>query len=106
MLLQTAAWTGMLIARSQEGSVASAVDTTFDGKHPCRLCSAINTGQKEEKKQEQKAPALKKTPEVKFVGLERFALPESIVAGEMRWPDFIASALTRTDAPPTPPPLA
>ncbi len=104
--LQVTAWTGMVVARSQTAPVVEAVETTFDGQHPCRLCSAISTGQQEEKKQEQKTPALKKMQEVKFVGLEGVALPTPLVAGEMRWPDFIASALTRRDAPPTPPPLA
>ena len=94
----------MLVARSQTAPVAEVVEKTFDGKHPCRLCLAINTGQKEEQKQE--TPAIKNTQEVKFVELEGVALPELLAAGEIRWPDFVGAALARMDAPPTPPPLA
>lgn len=96
----------MLVARSQEGSVSSAVATTFDGDHPCPLCAAISDVREKEQKEAPEAPALKNTREIKFVELVCFALPESAVAGEMRWPEFVTSALVRTDVPPTPPPLA
>ncbi|HEY8241761.1 MAG TPA: hypothetical protein VIH35_09955 [Kiritimatiellia bacterium] len=39
--LQGAAWTGMLVARSVRADIATAVRSTFDGQHPCRMCSAI-----------------------------------------------------------------
>jgi hypothetical protein len=106
MVLQVTAWTGMIVARSQTAPVIEAVETTLDGQHPCRLCSAISSGQKEEKKQEQQAPALKKAQEVKFVELEGFELPTRVVSGVTHWPDFIGAALARREAPPTPPPVA
>jgi hypothetical protein len=37
-LLQTVAWVGMIITYSQETTLAEAVEMTFDGEHPCRLC--------------------------------------------------------------------
>jgi hypothetical protein len=40
-LLQTMAWTGMLVERVQSGSWWEAVETTFDGQHPCRMCLAV-----------------------------------------------------------------
>lgn len=51
-LLQTVAWTGMLIAYSQDGTVREAVTKTFDGNHPCPLCRAIQQGREEERQQE------------------------------------------------------
>ena len=39
--LKTAAWAGMLISYSHSGSIATAVEKTFDGNHPCPLCNAI-----------------------------------------------------------------
>ena len=106
MLLQTTAWTGMLIARSQRAPVAVAVETTFDGHHPCRVCWAITTGQNEEKQKEREFPAVKKMQEVKFVELARFELPTRVCSGEARWLDFVQVEVGRADAPPTPPPRA
>jgi hypothetical protein len=51
-MLQTVAWTGMLVGNLTTDSVATAVGKTFDGKHPCCLCKAIAAGKKTEKKSE------------------------------------------------------
>jgi hypothetical protein len=106
MLLQATAWTGMIVVRAQSAPVAEAVETTFDGEHPCRMCSAISEGQKEEKQKERDLPLVKKAQEVRLVSLDWFELPPAEVSGEARWPDLVAAALWRTDAPPVPPPLA
>jgi len=45
--LQLVAWSGMLIDYSAEVGFVQAVDQTFDGAHPCDLCSAIKTAQNE-----------------------------------------------------------
>jgi len=50
--LQSVAWMGMLVAYSQSGSVASAVEKTFDGRHPCPLCKAIGKAEQGGKKQD------------------------------------------------------
>lgn len=55
-LLQTVAWTGMVIAYSRDGSVRQAVARTFDGEHPCPLCKVIQQGREEERQQQQDAP--------------------------------------------------
>lgn len=52
-LLQTVAWTGMLISYSRNASLRTAVTQTFDGEHPCPLCKAVKKGRAEEKKQAQ-----------------------------------------------------
>jgi hypothetical protein len=52
-LLQTVAWTGMLVAYAQKGSIAQAITKTFDGDHPCALCKVIKQGRAEEKRQAQ-----------------------------------------------------
>ena len=96
----------MLVARSQITSVVEAVETTFDGEHPCRLCSAIDSGRQEEQKREQDIPALKKAPDAKFVELRGVQLPACAVVGEAVWPRVCQTGLWRMDAPPTPPPLA
>lgn len=51
-MMQTIAWGSMLIAFSSNGSLAEAVDKTFDGEHPCELCKLV----KETKREEDKKP--------------------------------------------------
>jgi hypothetical protein len=104
-LLQTAAWTGMLVTRTQTTSVAEAVSSTFDGEHPCTLCTAISHGQEQEQKQPA-APVLKKADELKLVAMPAMVFPPPRMGADIVWPDFIARADSRTEQPPTPPPLA
>ena len=40
-LLQAIGWASMLVSRTQSGSLASAVSTTFDGQHPCTICHFV-----------------------------------------------------------------
>lgn len=104
-VLQVTAWTGMLVARSQTSGVAAAVVTTFDGEHPCALCTAVASGQKEEKRNDAEAPALKELAEVKLVICEGTALPPLSLSGEAVWPEFAGVDLRRMEAPPVPPPV-
>ena len=106
VLLQTAAWTGMLVTRTQTEGVEKAVKTTFDGEHPCPLCAAIASGQKEQKKNAADTPALKEISEIKLIAVEAARVPASMQTGESQWQEFVAAAPWRTDAPPTPPPFA
>lgn len=53
MALQSVAWTRMLLDYSRNGSVVVAVSKTFDGQHPCHLCSRVV----EESGSERKVPA-------------------------------------------------
>lgn len=105
MVLQVTAWTGMLVERSQRASVAEAVETTFDGLHPCSLCMAVREGQKQEEQQNPVAPSLKQLLEIKLIAMESVELPLQRVDGMAQWPDFVRSFQGRADAPPTPPPL-
>jgi hypothetical protein len=48
--LQSVAWVGMLFSYSQSESVVSAIEKTFDGRHPCPLCNAIHKAEQTGKK--------------------------------------------------------
>lgn len=48
LALQSIAWTSMLLERTQESSFSVAWTTTFDGKHPCKICKAVAEGQSDE----------------------------------------------------------
>ena len=52
-LLQSVAWTQMLVERTQQASFGEAVKTTFDGAHPCALCKRIADGKKREQQPSQ-----------------------------------------------------
>ena len=106
MILQTSAWTGMLISRSISTSVAKALETTLDGKHPCALCSAIADGKQTEKQSEQNFELLKKAGDLKFLALTSLETTPCVNVGTAHWPALLIRGLARFVAPPTPPPLA
>jgi hypothetical protein len=96
----------MLISRSIATSVADAMETTFDGQHPCPMCSAISDGKQAEQQSEQSFDLLKKVGDLKFLELASVELDHEYFASPAVWPVFLFDVLTRSEAPPTPPPLA
>ena len=58
-MLQTVAWASMLVDYSRNGALTEAVEKTFDGRHPCRICTEIQKGQGSEKKHEALQPLKK-----------------------------------------------
>jgi len=60
-VLQVSAWTGMVISYSQEVTVSEAIEMTFDGEHPCKMCKLVKAGRKAE---QEKSTTLK--VEMKF----------------------------------------
>lgn len=52
-VLQSVAWVAMLADYSHDASFTEAWSKTFDGQHPCKLCTSIQKGRAEEKQQDQ-----------------------------------------------------
>jgi hypothetical protein len=50
LMLQTVAWTHMLIDYAQTDTLVRAVQKTFDGEHPCPMCLKIREGRKQEER--------------------------------------------------------
>jgi hypothetical protein len=98
-LLQSVAWTRMLVERTRGESFARAVTTTFDGEHPCALCKRIATG-KQSGKRPDKAPIAVKM-DLLFERRPLAILPPSTRA---ELPDRASHALSRVESPPVPPP--
>ena len=100
-LLQTVAWTGMLVTYAQQTSIRDAVVKTFDGKHPCRLCKLVREGQQSEKE----SPAL--LPLIKIESLP-CAMAFVLYPPEPISPPLPAdlSAARRFESPPFQPPRA
>jgi hypothetical protein len=49
MVLQSVAWTRMLIVNSRSDTLPVALSKTFDGKHPCKMCHEIREGREAER---------------------------------------------------------
>lgn len=103
-LLQTMAWTGMIIRNSRDASLSEAVSKTFDGKHPCKMCKVIKQARAEEKQQQQKQES---KPDSKI----KLALPEiafSLIspASKSELPSIDQWATARSYEPPKPRPRA
>lgn len=49
-VLQSVAWASMLVERARTQTLAEALDTTFDGQHPCEICVIVRDGKAAEKK--------------------------------------------------------
>jgi len=100
-LLQTVAWTGMIIKYSRDSAFTVAVSKTFDGQHACCLCRLIQKGRTQEKKhdQQQSKPSSKSDLEL----LRHAAAVDFACEGErISFGDSVSKS--RSDEPPKPRP--
>ena len=99
-LLQSVAWASMLVERTHEASFTEAVQTTFDGQHPCKLCRIVREGQQAEKKSDRQFKVQKlETGSWKRVDFE--VVPPLSEAGAEA---SVSVLLARAETPPLPPP--
>ncbi len=105
-VLQTVAWAGMLHDYTQRtGSVAVAVEQTFDGQHPCELCREIATAKAKEPQENPTVPKAKDDAKVKALVADSLLRPLVRLAAETCFPRAASeSGPSRTEPPPTPPP--
>ena len=103
--LQSVAWAGMLWNYTQtDGSLLSGVKKTFDGEHPCTMCTSIKTAKGKEKSKPVTLVATKK--------IETFPAPLCAVLPPRSCCDFVfpdvadVSPAARAEAPPVPVPIA
>ncbi len=97
--LQSIAWVGMVVNYSQGSSLTVAVRKTFDGRHPCSLCKAIQRGKNAEKQKQIV------TNELKFDWIT--AGPGQLLKAppRLRMATCFADVWSdRSQAPPSPPP--
>lgn len=99
-LLQIVAWGGMLVKYSKGVSFKVAVEKTFNGKHPCCMCKAIEKAKRDEKKAPSKETD-SKGPQLFVTSSLRLMFPPS--EGELL---LLRVAMLRqgSTAPPVPPP--
>ena len=97
--LQSVAWVGMVVTYSRDSSISSALDKTFDGKHLCKLCRAVQEGKKSERRQDSQNTAFKiELFCAESASVELFA--DNSLPTSRRTIKFS----TRDDSPPVPPP--
>jgi len=100
-VLQTVAWTGMIIENAQKSPLSTAIRDTFNGEKPCNLCHVVKEG----REQERKLPAalnLKKF-EVWLVSSQQVPAPRE---SEQSYPPLIdLLAPFRSYSPPSPVPI-
>jgi hypothetical protein len=100
-ILQSVAWTGMVISYSQSSSFKEALEKTFDGKHQCRLCKLVKAGQRAEQKQGTQRLQVKL--DFFIQPLSSRALFPPCLADLATLPGGFCSSFRET--PPTPPPI-
>jgi hypothetical protein len=102
-ILQSVAWTGMVITYSQHSSsLKEALQKTFDGKHPCGICNVVKAGRCSEQSQDRQRLLLKL--DVFIYGLAT----ETLYPLSLEPMTASAVDLYRLDreTPPTPPPIS
>ncbi|HWL50902.1 MAG TPA: hypothetical protein VNQ90_00600 [Chthoniobacteraceae bacterium] len=103
LLLQSVAWTSMLVNFSQQTSLVEAIEKTFDGSSPCSLCDHIAKA----KKSPGTGNASMQETGQSLRGVLTATLPTLIPSSApYRYPALSAEATRRADRPTTPPPRA
>ncbi len=100
-LLQSVAWTRMIIERTHADSFATAVQTTLDGAHPCDLCKRITEGKQNEQEPEKSLVKVKMDMlcERRIIAIAPPSEPIIFQSGP-------TEGTPRTERPPVPPPRA
>lgn len=101
-VLQSIAWTTMLVDNLQQTSLTEAVSNTFDGEHPCPMCKHIDEAKKSEKKSDALDLKVKKFEFANALTAFVFTAPKSFHL----LPLLASSPVSRSDTPPVPPPRA
>lgn len=97
--LQSVAWVGMAIDYSQDAPLLEALQKTFSGEHPCKLCKVVDQGKKEERKQ----AVFKVETKLEFLSLQSCLTVFAPVVEEPTAPEFLSFDF-RENPPPVPPP--
>ena len=98
-LLQSVAWVSMAIQFSQTDDFGTAIEKTFSGKNPCKICKVVEDGRKSTPQQELQKVESK---------LDFFCGTRVVfIVPTLDYPVVTFSPSTmlpRTEAPPLPPP--
>jgi hypothetical protein len=97
LVLQSFAWTTMLIENSKHAPLGQAISKTFDGAHPCSVCHFVNHHKNSEKKSDLQIAKIDL-----ICVAQAFQLMPRFVNCDYFEPDFSISEIGHS--PPVPPP--
>ncbi len=103
-VLQSVAWTGMVIQYSKTSTIGVALEKTFSGKNPCELCHVVKEGREKESRLPAALKADKKID--KFVAHAASSAPAPFESPFSYPPDSDETACVRPSAPPAHIPIA
>jgi hypothetical protein len=105
MALQSVAWACMLVSYSQQADFATALEQTFDGAHPCPMCTKISQDRaQEQREQPAGAPSAARTiPETLCLAAGVEVPPVPVHLCFIRT-SILAAPSELAQPPPTPPP--
>ena len=98
-ILQSVAWVGMVVKYSQSVPLQEALERTFDGKHPCKICKVVQAG----KRAEQKPSVQKVETKLDFFLVSKQVIVLSAPHALIQMANLNLMA-ARAESPPTPPP--
>ena len=99
-VLQSVAWTSMVVERSQHESLVSAVKATFDGNHPCEICLLVKAGRSAEQRSTTAFAVQKLEAPIQESELAWIGRPDLETLRRVQIPAWVC----RSDGPPVPPP--
>ena len=101
--VQVVAWAKMIRDFSQTMPAARAVELTFSGEAPCKLCHLAQSGQ--DATRDAQSPAALGAGEEKILLIAECEPTPVLVAQDFSWPGVADTAgRTRTELVPVPPP--
>ena len=103
-VLQSVAWTGMVIEYSKTSPLGVALEKTFSGKNPCELCHVVTEGREKESRLPATVKADKKID--KFIARASQPAPDPFESPFSYPPDCDETACVRPSAPPGHVPIA
>ena len=103
-VLQSVAWTGMILEYSKNSTLGAAITKTFGGEAPCKMCKAIESGKEKESRLPVTVKAEKKHDT--FLARTTSAAPLPPENPFSYAPLSDESAALRSTSPPAPVPIA
>jgi hypothetical protein len=103
--LQSVAWTRMFVGFARTDTLVAALDKTFDGEHPCRMCLGIREARQQEERQQNKLQLLKREKLPELLCEQRYRILPFAPADAGTAIAFVPRLHSDfLDSPPSPPP--
>ena len=103
LVVQSVAWGLMLVEYSRTTTFTAAVEMTFDGEHPCRLCREVQK-QQHEGEQKHQTPSAPRDLVLYHVAGSASTRPAETFRQPQARSHEAALLVIRTQRPPVPPP--